>query len=385
MRYLDFVEKAKFNEKYVIPAFEKIHDQKRADKINGCGLYKHFAMCDDCLSIHYNGAFVCKDRFCAVCQKKRSLLWLTKMKPIFDHYLDNKQKIVFVTFTIKDTEKLKPGIEQIQNAFRYMTAKWKQSVKEFKLRFSGGVRSLEVKRGANSGLWHPHLHCLFVKRSNTLFKEDFEYLKNVWEHSCRVVTGTTDPNAKLGSVDYRAIKATTYQDGITAILETFKYTTKFEWDDTDDILELVESLKRVRTINTFGGVRKLLSESDIEKDMDKPLTEIANRVCSICGGYHFTEFSSADFKGLHLCIHDFAEDLIPVEAIEYTHDIERAPTMNDRLQEHERKQFTQDMHIITRNKWLKDHNLNLAPVDNDIMDIFDWEDKPEYKMKIGEL
>lgn len=359
MKYTDFIEKAKFNREIIIPALQNVCLEKRANKIDACGLYKYFALCDDCYTLHFNGAMTCKDKFCAVCQKKRSLLWLSKMKPIFDHYVANGQKVVFVTFTIKNTEKLKTGVDMINNAFRYMTNLWKQSKKEFFRRFCGGVRSMEVKRGAGDGLWHPHLHCLFVKTDNTRFAEDFVYLRDAWKHSLKVVTDCSDSDIDLGSVDYKAIKVNKIDDGIKAILETFKYITKFNWDNVDDIFELIETLQGMRMINTFGGVRKLLSAKDIEMEMDKSLTEIAMRKCSICGGNHFTEFASADVKCNHSTfVHDFAEEFInsDVGGVENV-KVSIPETMNTRLQEQQRTAFIKSTKIFARKKFEKEHGL----------------------------
>lgn len=318
MKYSDFIEKAKFNKEYIIQGFKKVGMDKRAERIDSCGLYKYFALCDDCYTLHFNGAMTCKDKFCAVCNKKRSLLWLARMKPIFEHYMANKQKVVFVTFTIKNVERLQNGVDMLQKAFRYMTHDSKYYAKQFSFRFFGGVRSMEVKRGAGDGLWHPHFHCLFVKSDNSSFKSDFDFLRDAWEHSLRVVTDTLDVNAKLGSVFYEAIKAGYTNEGVKAILETFGYCTKFDWQNSDDILELVDCLKGVRMINTFGSIRKLLSAKKIELDMDKSLTDISICRCSICGGNHFTEFASSDFKHNHAIIHDFAEDVITGSDINVT-------------------------------------------------------------------
>lgn len=369
MKYSDFVEKAKFNKEYIIQGFKKIGMDKRADRIDSCGLYKYFALCDDCYTLHFNGAMTCKDKFCAVCNKKRSLLWLARMKPIFEHYVANKQKVVFVTFTIKNVEKLQNGVDMLQHAFRYMCHESKRFSKEFKRRFCGGVRSMEVKRGSGDGLWHPHLHCLFVKTDNTSFKSDFDFLRSAWEHSLRVVTNTADINAKLGSVFYEAIKVGYTNEGVKAILETFGYCAKFDWQNSDDILELVDCLKGVRMINTFGSIRKLLSAKDIELDMDKSLTDISICKCSICGGNHFTEFASCDFKFNHsICIHDFAEDVIVGSDI----DIKRVKKqvvygyktiMNDKL----RESWLARSRALSFKKYLWRHGLTSINFDNELL------------------
>lgn len=263
MKDSNYLDERRLNTSTIIPVLKEAGFDEKADKILQCGNRWLFGVGKECGATHFNGVLACKQRFCAVCQKKRSLLWYTKMLSSFKYYTAKGNKIVFVTFTVEDTEKLTDGLNYLQDAFRLMIGKGNKITKAFNCLFLGGVRSIEVKRVANSGLWHPHAHCLLIKRNNNPFKEDFEFLRSVWNDCLCTVHGE---RAKWGSVDYKAIKD--LDDGCKAICECFKYSTKFDWqNNADDVKELVESLDRRRMIDSFGEVRIALNENLIEYNL----------------------------------------------------------------------------------------------------------------------
>lgn len=319
MKYDDFIDKKRLNNKIIVPALRKYDYNKIADSIYNCGNQRYYAYCKQCGAFHFDGVMSCKQRLCAVCQKKRSLLWYMKMLPVMKRYIEQGNKIMFVTFTIKNTENLADGLNYLQDAFGYLISKAHKITKAFKYLFIGGVRSIEIKRGKNSGLWHPHMHCLFVKRNNTQFSDDGEFLRAAWNTCLCTVHGEL---AKWGSVDYKAIntvrkdgtrtksKISTINDCCKAICETFKYATKFDWqNDEKDIPELVESLKGRRLIVPFGEVRDLLSETSIEHDLILPYTEIKKQFCAVCGSNDFEEFSTYEFGSVRNAnVYDFMED-----------------------------------------------------------------------------
>ena len=155
MEFREFKERKSFSLKKVIPLLREVGLTERADRISACGDFKDVAECQDCGTWHLYGLSSCKDRLCPICQKKRALLWFTKVTPLMREYLDKAYYVNFITFTIKDMSDLKQAIDIINKAFRYMTNGHKQLAREFKKRFIGGVQSLEVKRGKNSGQISP--------------------------------------------------------------------------------------------------------------------------------------------------------------------------------------------------------------------------------------
>lgn len=293
MKFAEFRERRFFARTQVVPLLEKAGFAEKANKIKFCGHFKKIAECNDCGTWHFNGSDSCKDRFCPLCQKKRSLLWFAKITPLLREYLQKDYYVNMLNFTIRDTENLDYGINLINNAFRYLMHDNKKTAREFNKRFIGGVRSLEVKRGKNSGLWHPHFHCLVVKYE---YSKDFEWLKREWNNALCVVSGRY--GEKLGSVDIRGFTKDQNKGLETAICECFKYMTKFNWA-VKDIPELILTMDNRKTLVTWGCVRFKLGNS-VEEDLDKPLSEIKSCVCSVCGCDSFTLIDNVGLDYLSL-------------------------------------------------------------------------------------
>ena len=79
-----------------------------------------------------------------------------------------------------------------------MTHEHKQMRKEFKNRYHGGVRSLEVKIGENSKMWHPHFHTMVLKRKYSA--DDYSFLAPAWSKSVEAAGG-----GKYGSENQEGI------------------------------------------------------------------------------------------------------------------------------------------------------------------------------------
>ena len=97
-------------------------------------------------------ASACRDRWCPMCagQKARFAKEQTQL------FFESLKAPRFLTLTLRnDTGELKEQIEFLTMAFRTLRQRafWKRNV-------VGGIWYLQVKRGKNSGCWHPHLHIL---------------------------------------------------------------------------------------------------------------------------------------------------------------------------------------------------------------------------------
>lgn len=290
--------KLKYSYNKVLPALYRNGYYSKAKKIASCGHYKELAVCKSCGETYLNGFNSCKDRFCPICEKKRSYLWLAKLSPIIDEYLKNGYIVNMFTVTIAGETDLKKQLSLLTNCWRVMVHEDKTLRKQFKERFLGGFRALEVKRGAIEGLWHCHYHGLFIKNNRC---KDFEWLKTAWEKSYRLLTG------KDISLQVRVdVIHKNHKGYIGAILEVAKYVTKFDWKLDDDVHELITSLAGVRTTSTWGILRTRLSEQSIEKDMDLSLQDAVNLVCKTCGNDSFNILEC--ITGNNLSVSDYMEE-----------------------------------------------------------------------------
>ena len=110
----------------------------------------------------------CRERWCPMCAgakagyaKEQTELWIKSL-----------EAPRFLTLTLRNCESnLKSQIEFLQKSFSTLRqrAYWKRNV-------TGGIWFLQVKRGKNSNLWHPHLHILLDGN-----KMEHSRLSQLWE------------------------------------------------------------------------------------------------------------------------------------------------------------------------------------------------------------
>jgi hypothetical protein len=274
-------------EKLVIPNFEKLERDGvyEADRLVLCGRFVYAADCQGCHSKHFAGYSKCRSRWCINCNHVRALAWVARLIPILEDYIDKGNYITKMNLTIKDQAELKPMVLGLQESWRAFTngngarERWKE-------RFPGGLRSLEVKRGKNSKLWHPHYHCIGLQES---YEIDYPWIKERWKEV------TFNQFGAEGSV---WLKGHDRKEGLLkAVIETVKYIMdpdKGIFVNSDHLLEAYITLKGRRQINTWGILRKQLREEDIEAeamadDSEKKLTDF---ICQRCG------CTEAELKGM---------------------------------------------------------------------------------------
>ena len=301
-------EKLRFNRIKIIPALRKAGEKELADRIEGCGQYSQFATCVDCGTRYYVGTGgYCNSRFCGVCAKRRALAWLAKLMPKLQDLRKSGYLIFFLNLTIKDQSDLQTGLDALVGAWRMMTNGDKFSRKRFKELNNGGIKSIEVKLGANSGIWHPHIHAIVILKSDKPVKQYEEY-RELWERATRSALHT---KGKVGSVYIHGIKDKDNNEvGDVALLkgvvETFKYICKFDWLDLPPkaINELVRVVKGRRLISSWGELYRLSKEVD-ELLNETTEEQLKHFVCEVCGCTEYeldnllTETQNSSIKSLN--------------------------------------------------------------------------------------
>ena len=94
----------------------------------------------------------CHDRWCPMCAAQKADYATEQTQD----YIDTLKAPRFLTLTLRhDKKTLKEQIDFLQDSFRRLRQRvfWKNHV-------TGGIWFLQIKRGKNSGCWHPHLHIL---------------------------------------------------------------------------------------------------------------------------------------------------------------------------------------------------------------------------------
>lgn len=187
------------------------------DKLLGCASYLCF---HDYYLIDENSlvaANFCKQHhWCQSCAMRRSALsvlaYLEKLQcmefqsPLYPH---------LITHTVKNSEDLMTSFAKLRNGLtrlskrrvlvnRYPETIWKS--------FLGGVTAFEIKKGKNSGLWHPHSHSFVLSKRSGFSKKQIRTWKDEWLE----VTG-----------DSHVVNIEPIHEVREGLVETLKYAAKF--------------------------------------------------------------------------------------------------------------------------------------------------------------
>lgn len=254
-----------YMEKSVIPAVREAGYQSLAERLSTCGMFVNTIRCLRCESRHFAGFLRCGSRICLPCARVRGLLMFARvMQRIKDLDVEGNVYLYFLTLTLRNMANLKEMIGIIYGFWRALTHERKELRMLWKQRFIGYVRSMEIKRGKNSRLWHVHFHVLLVARE---YGRDFEWICKAWKD----ITGDN------GSVWIEGVDKTE-----KAVLEVCKYLVKPGNMDAEDWRHILESITGVRQVSTGGVFRGLASQ--VEEDMKTVEEEkLAQFVCAICG------------------------------------------------------------------------------------------------------
>ena len=208
-----------------------------------------------------HGATFCQHRtICRMCAIRRSAKIVQSYLPALQaaaRSLPSRGRIVFVTLTVRDGAALGDCLDELQDGLSRLVGncrKVRQRSGDHPLKpILGGVFSVEMKRGQNSNLWHPHAHGLLVCDRPL----DFGALRRTWSSTLGYQAVAWCKNVKPDA------------DGLLGgALEAFKYATKFEGLAPSDRLQVYLSSFGRRLLRSFGCLRAV----DVPEDLlDAPL------------------------------------------------------------------------------------------------------------------
>ena len=224
-------------------------ESQLAQKLQHCGhwlVFRHYYTVD---KVRLHAADFCKKHLlCPLCAIRRGAKYL-------EAYMDKLAvvmgehpglKAYMVTVTVKDGADLGERFAHLRKAMKAMTqarrnylmAPNKRPHVEF-AKALGGVHSVEAKRGANSGLWHPHAHMVWL-----CYEEpNQDKLAQEWQ-------GWTGDSF---IVDVRPFHD--QDDVASGFLEVFKYALKFSELPLADNWDAFETLSGKRLVDAFGVLR----------------------------------------------------------------------------------------------------------------------------------
>ena len=109
MKYNSFRKLYKVNSELVVPALtravsvcaDKDGLAREALKISDCGNAINTIRCNDCGTNHFKSFVRCKSKFCVLCQRVKSALWITHLYVWIKQWLEQGHYVVFLNLTIK--------------------------------------------------------------------------------------------------------------------------------------------------------------------------------------------------------------------------------------------------------------------------------------------
>ena len=267
-------------QKLVLPAFQKIDAGRVQERMKNCGEFINVATCTNCEKEHFQGFNRCKVRWCIPCNAVKVKIWISKLCEPLKNWTNSGNKIALLTLTMKDQPmgKLDNMLNVLQIAWRIFQ-NGKGNRKRFNKRFIGGVKSLEVKVGKGSGMWHAHYHLLVMYEAGR-YQKDFDWLCEEWNKSvCMALKSNL--SEKQGSVHIKQLKGD--KSFLKGIIEGVKYIMKPETEiyKPERLQEAYNALYGRRAQSTFGKLYGISKEVEKENNIDEK--KLDRFICQACG------------------------------------------------------------------------------------------------------
>ena len=228
--------------------------QTMAAKVRACGdylVFRHYYTVD---RVRLHGASLCKKHLlCPLCAIRRGA---KALKAYWDRWQVIKTqkpalRPFLVTLTVKDGPDL---AERFKHLFKSLHELWKRKHRGRGSPLDGvdgAVWSYEIKRGKNSGAWHPHLHMIALAEN----PPDQAALSAEWHN----ITGDSF------IVDVRPISQ---DDPVSGFVEVFKYAVKFSDQPPEDTVHAWETLAGKRLLASAGCFRGVEVPDDLLDNLE---------------------------------------------------------------------------------------------------------------------
>lgn len=236
-------------------------DQRIARKVSECGewlAFRHYYTVDE---VRLHGAMLCKKHLlCQLCAIRRGARSLRSYLERWEVIRAEKTSLrpFLVTLTVKDGEDLDERFRHLHSSQRELWKRKQRGRGSVLDGVVGAVWSYEVKRGAGSGTWHPHLHMIALAEN----QPDAFALSDEWHN----ITGDSF------IVDVRPI---TDESGF---VEVFKYAVKFTEQSPEDTVSAWHVLQGKRLIASSGCFRGVKVPEELTDDaLDLPYVTLFYR------------------------------------------------------------------------------------------------------------
>ena len=231
--------------------------QAMGAKVKGCGdylVFRHYFTID---KVKLHGASLCrKHLLCPLCAIRRGSKFLAAYLQRWDviRAQNPSLKAFLVTLTVKDGDDLKERFTHLQKSQRELWMRKSRGRGSVLDGVVGAVWSYEVKRGKNSGSWHPHLHMIALAENIP----DQAQLSEEWHN----ITGDSF------IVDVREISAATDEETASGFAEVFKYAVKFSDQPPADTVHAWVTLASKRLLASSGAFRGVVVPESLLDDSE---------------------------------------------------------------------------------------------------------------------
>ena len=211
-------------------------------------------------------------RLCQACAHARGIKYAQANAAKVAHVLNDDRDLRpwLVTFTVKNGHDLAERLEHLTTSFSKGWKRRKDHARG-KRRWSsfcapeGVIYSAEIKRGANGGLWHPHLHCLCLvpvsagwrfEQGKTGLQLDAASHRRLCDEWHEITGDSYVVNAKpLKTAVHLQSGEPVREDYLTAeLMELFKYMTKPGDTSPEDVVHAWQTTIGKRLVRSYGNL-----------------------------------------------------------------------------------------------------------------------------------
>lgn len=234
---------------------------------------KRIKECGSMIILNEKGQIVsanfCKNRYCPICQWRKSRKAFALAFNIQQHIEDkHDHNFIFLTLTLKNVKNLSSGIDHILESFKRL-----QDTQAFRRTSKGFFRTLEITYNHKTKEWHPHIHTIVAVPYDYFINEkyyiDIEQWRNLWK--------------TVAHVDYLPqchVEKIKEEDREKAIAEISKYMVKpLDLELSQNTEEIYTQLLKStfgRRLSSLGGVYRE-AHGILKKQYDEELQKEAEK------------------------------------------------------------------------------------------------------------
>lgn len=239
--------------------------QKRVKAIQECGTFLQYITDKKVENRKLFNANFCKNRYCPICAKNKSLKDARDVKILTEYLRDLGFEFLFATLTAPNCQQseLKEEITKYNKALSKM-------LKDEKYNFiQGYIRKLEItfnddKSSKSYRTFHPHFHILICVRKS-YFKKAY-VSKQVWLADWRKAM----KDSSITQIDIKKVSLGRKNNIDKSILELTKYITKhFDFYSDIDVFENFYKGSKGKQMFAFSGIfrdaKRKLKNKELEK------------------------------------------------------------------------------------------------------------------------